>query len=365
MSTVFLRNGNSYRPADEADLDLHTVLPPENFIVQINPRTEQFFFTKVDPFTLPSKLYGKTERQAERILNTFADRSTSTGVLLAGEKGSGKTLLAKTLSVRGAELGYPTIIINSPYRGDNFNKLIQDINQPAIVFFDEFEKVYDCDQQTELLTLLDGAFPTKKLFIFTCNNEHRVDEHMRNRPGRIYYHLDFRGLEEAFIREYCMECLNNTQHIDKIVQLSNVFDQFNFDMLKALVEEMNRYNESPRDALEMLNTKPGGDARSEYRITLTVKGVDVTEHLYERMWSGSPLSARGISLCLSAADDGENDPIDTSLPDKVRNGGCAEFTPTDLVKIEPNGNLVYKNLDGDVAVFERIILSSFDYRLAF
>lgn len=363
MSTVFLRSGNDFRPADEADLDLHPRLPGSNFIVQINPMTEQFFFAGVDPFTLPSKLYGKTERQASRILNTFADRTSSTGVLLAGEKGSGKSLLAKTLSVMGAKLGYPTIVINSPYRGDKFNKLIQDVEQPAIVMFDEFEKVYDRDQQTELLTLLDGTFPTKKLFVLTCNDEYRIDEHMRNRPGRIYYRLDFRGLEEEFIREYCNDQLNEKQHIDKIIQLSKMFDQFNFDMLKALIEEMNRYGESPRDALEMLNTKPGGDGRADYKVTLHVKGTDVTHRLHESTWSGSPLSARGIDLYFSSDEDIKSDDNDLILA--ITESGCAEFKPTDLSKIEPNGRLVYTNYDGDIATFERVSHVAYDYRNVF
>jgi hypothetical protein len=55
--------------------------------------------------------------------------------------------------------------------------------------------------------------------------------------------------------------LVNKEHINKICEISGLFGEFNFDLLKALVEEMNRYNETPQEALEMLNAKPqnGGD----------------------------------------------------------------------------------------------------------
>lgn len=35
-----------------------------------------------------------------------------------------------------------------------------------------------------------------------------------------------------------------------------LFTSCNFDMLKAMVEDMNRYDESPSDVLEYLNTDP-------------------------------------------------------------------------------------------------------------
>jgi hypothetical protein len=179
--------------------------------------------------------------------------------MLTGEKGSGKSLLAKTISMEGNERGIPTIIINAPWHGDAFNSLIQSIEQPAVILFDEFEKVYDSEQQEKILTLLDGVFPTQKLFVFTCNDKWRVDQHMRNRPGRIFYMLDFSGLEPAFIEEYCNDNLNAKEYIPVIVKLSTLFAQFNFDMLKSLIEEMNRYDEAPTEALRMLNVRPEFD----------------------------------------------------------------------------------------------------------
>ncbi|HRZ82907.1 MAG TPA: hypothetical protein P5069_10620, partial [Candidatus Hydrogenedentes bacterium] len=43
-----------------------------------------------------------------------------------------------------------------------FNTFMQAIEQPLVVLFDEFEKVYDDQEQQALLTLLDGVYPSNK-----------------------------------------------------------------------------------------------------------------------------------------------------------------------------------------------------------
>lgn len=250
--TQYMKNDNAFFIADDLKGHLIDELPAGNYIIQATPQGELFFLS-VDNFKPIEKVYGNATRYAERILNTFNDRSASTGVLLMGEKGSGKTLLSRLISLNS---NLPTIIINSPWCGDAFNKLIQDVDQPAIVLFDEFEKIYEQDKQEKILTLLDGVFPTKKLFIFTCNNKYKIDENMKNRPGRIFYAIEYKGVGIDFIKEYCEDKLDNKAYIDDIVKLSELFDNFNFDMLQALVQDMNRYHESPTQVLDLLNAKP-------------------------------------------------------------------------------------------------------------
>jgi energy-coupling factor transporter ATP-binding protein EcfA2 len=273
--TYFLRNGNTFRPSDELSLDLHHTLPVGNYIIK-QDQFSNLFFEGVDSFEFTSKRYGDNIRNTERILSTFLSRESSTGVMLAGEKGSGKSLLAKMLSIEAAKQDIPTIIINRPWTGDIFNKFIQDIEQPCVILFDEFEKVYNSEEQEGVLTLLDGVFPSKKLFVLTCNDKWRVDSHMRNRPGRIFYMIDFKGLNQEFIIEYCNDNLINKSYIERVCSVSLLFSEFNFDMLKALVEEMNRYNESPEDSLRMLNAKPEFDnGHTNFSVLLTVNGLQI------------------------------------------------------------------------------------------
>lgn len=289
----FIRNGSSFTVSDDASLDIYKKLPAGNYIVKETPQG-QLYLEQVDEFSRPKKLYGDCARNTDRILNTYLLRDISTGVMLAGEKGSGKSLLAKNLSIVAAEQGIPTIVINSPWRGDGFNKLIQDIDQPAIILFDEFEKVYNREEQESILTLLDGVFPQKKLFVLTCNDKYRIDAHMRNRPGRIFYLIDYKGLSAEFIIEYCEDNLKAKEHAETICKISQMFDQFNFDMLKALVEEMNRYGETPQEALRMLNAKPEFDDGSKYKVELYIDEV-LQEHA-DKTWHGNPLNPRGVSI---------------------------------------------------------------------
>jgi len=294
--TVFTRSGTAYFPGTESPEDRLDRLPAGTYIIAQS--MAGLYFQKIESFKSPEKIYGNTLSRRDRILSTFESRPASTGVMLTGEKGSGKTLLACQLSIRGEEMGIPTIVINAPWHGDAFNKLMQDISQPAIILFDEFEKVYPSDAQEGILTLLDGVFPSKKLFVITCNDEYRVDSHMRNRPGRIFYFLKYKGLELQFIREYCNDKLNNKAHIEGVCLVSSMFSKFNFDILKALVEEMNRYDETPEQALEMLNAKPMSD-EVVYNIEILRKDgtkVDGTR-VYPHAWTdGSPVSAEVMTF---------------------------------------------------------------------
>jgi hypothetical protein len=184
---------------------------------------------------------------------------------------------------------------------------------------------------------------------------------MRNRPGRIFYSLDFKGLEQDFIVEYCQDNLQNNEHIEHICKIALMFSQFNFDMLKALVEEMNRYGETPQQAMKMLNAKPEFSGEAKYKVTLQPKGLDIDEkNVEQNEWQGNPLQSR---VSLDYRDyTGEVDPDG----DREWNWENCVFNNTDLKQIDStNGKFVFINDNGDRVVLARVKDKSFEYYNAF
>lgn len=262
----FFKSGNVYRVAPGDALDIQETLPAGNYVLKFSPM-EGFWLETSAAFKMPSKIYGDCLRNSSRILNTFRQREGNTGALLVGEKGSGKTLLARQISI---ESEMPVILINSEHFGDNFNSFLSSITQPTVVLFDEFEKVYSKEGQEKILTLLDGTYQSQKLFLLTSNDKWNLNANMKNRPGRIFYLLEFSGLDESFIREYCEDRLHNQSKISDIVQVSGMFDQFNFDLLSSFVEEVNRYGENPIDLVRILNAKPEYSGKVGYSAIISI-----------------------------------------------------------------------------------------------
>lgn len=354
MAVLFRRNGTMYSVTSDEAMDLHAKLPVGTYSVRRSMMG--YYLETAENLTVEGRLYGNIQRTCARILNTYNDRTRSTGVLLAGLKGSGKTLLARLISQTAREGGIITILVENPYNGDDFNTFLNSISQPTIVLFDEFEKTYNKNDkesgQTSLLSLFDGLYASKKLYLLTVNDRWGLDTNFHNRMGRLYYAIDFKGLDEDFIREYCADRLKFPNRLDSIVRASRLFEAFSFDLLQGIVEEINRYDEDVIDLLEFINAKPELKARENFRLVLTQPKDDTTKYTrFTKTWTGQPLE----QVVIWVSEDVEDDQDDNS--DEII------FSPSDLIKYDgPKGEYHFRNPDGWEAILTRITSGTPDIR---
>jgi hypothetical protein len=163
--------------------------------------------------------------------------------------------------------------------------------------------------------------------------------------------LEFGGLEVPFIEEYCEENLNDKNHIKKICNLSSMFDKFNFDMLKALVEEMNRYNETPQEVLRMLNVKVSEANNTKFNVQLFIDGEEISnnkKYEVDKSWSGNPLS---MSVCIDWGKQPSCDFEETEC-----------FLPSDLKTLDSySGKYTFINHKGNKVIITKEKPSAFDY----
>lgn len=258
--TIYIDRSNCIFPQEDAD-SFQETLPVGIYTVAFSQMIGFYLERSPTIQKAPTKLYGDVITRSERIINTFNDRAThgkNTGVLLTGVKGSGKTMLTKKISEMMMSNGIATILVGGNINENNIDGFIKFMNLfdgRVVILFDEFEKNFDRDTQTKMLTLFDGITAGTKLFLLTVNDEYKLNTFLLNRPGRIYYRFDYHGLETAFVREYLEDNLKNKFAIDGTVdKIERSFrNTFSFDMLQSVVEEMNRYDLSFADAASVLN----------------------------------------------------------------------------------------------------------------
>lgn len=339
LKTYYIKQGNTFSVTDSQNIDIHDHLPAGTYVALFDPK-RGFFLSQVDSMTIPKKIYGNTGVQIDRIYKTFSSRTRNTGVLLNGEKGAGKTLTLALLAYEFMENNLPVIIINSAFCGDDFNKFISEISQPCMIAFDEFDKTYDSDDQAKILTLLDGVFNSKKLFVLTCNDSWKINSFMINRPGRIFYNISYRHLDEKAIREYCTDVLENKENLEGVLTIASTVDAFNFDMLKALVEEMNRFNETAKQAITMLNIRPERASYINYKYLVSREGkVVYTNSLHN---SVSPLNGKPFEVPLQLPNP-KYDPNDQDNYEDDSIYSTIILTHKDVVNMDSNGYVFEKD----------------------
>ena len=174
-------------------------------------------FTLNGEMNLPKKVFTtkKDDLFIKRVLHSYNhDTKNTTGILLTGDKGSGKTVTAKVIAEKA---NLPIVVIHSETLLTELNDFFKSFDDPVCILFDEVDKNFET---RDLLTFLDGIQKTaKKLVVMTANDSNRVDEFLKNRCSRVRYYRNYSIMEDA--KEYA-------EMIAKDRGLENVDEVVNF-----------------------------------------------------------------------------------------------------------------------------------------
>ena len=268
-------------------------LPARIYSVQFNALTGFYLQTVKDELETPGTIYGNTVARVNKCIETYVTREASTGILLTGDKGTGKTLLMSVLAnTMIDELNLPVILIKEAYAGNQFTSFIETIGECVLVF-DEFGKMYaagdrhnnqDDVPQKALLSLMDGVDKTKRMIILTENSEIDINEFMLNRPSRIYYHFKYKKLDESSVVGYCEDHKVKKAITTEIIELARRSKIFSFDMLQSIVEEHLRFDCAIEDLTADLNI----DTREDRGAMMEVIKIVDRKTNEERKVFGSP-----------------------------------------------------------------------------
>lgn len=258
ISTKFIYDDNNVRVIRFNEDNTLDSLTPNIYSINHSPITGFYLSILKDKLTVPDKLYGNLTKRVDKCIHTYKSKTSSTGILLTGDKGTGKSLMLSLISNQAlTELKLPVLVINEAYRGEEFNTFLSNIGECVIVI-DEFAKMYPDSKeydinQNSLLSLFDGIDKTKKMFILSENSEFDISEFFINRPSRIHYHFKYTKLDEASIQDYCIDQDVSVDFTNSVIEVSRRMLQFSFDILQAIVDEHQRFDESVEDILLDLN----------------------------------------------------------------------------------------------------------------
>ena len=267
MGMNVVHSGDTFQIYGDA-LKTYDKLPVGTYDVCFHKMMGFYLTSHSDLVVNEDKIYGSSPAKVEKVLRGFQAVDRNFGVILSGRKGIGKSLFARQLAVRAKDFNLPLIIVSCYYPG--IADFLSSIEQEVIVLFDEFEKTFadqeHCNPQEDMLPLFDGIDNGKKLFIITCNEVHKLNSYLINRPGRFHYHFILGNPNPDEIKEYMSDKLKPEYHhlIKKLIGFSLNVD-LTYDVLRAIAFELNM-GYSFEDTLMDLNISKEGTPKYNIRV---------------------------------------------------------------------------------------------------
>lgn len=210
-------------------------------------------FTENGKLNLPNKIYELPEDKLfkTRVLNNFNNNDKSVGIMLAGTKGTGKTMLAKVIA---KESNLPIIIVDSQYPANRLVTFFKQFTTPVCVIFDEIEKNFNTEF---MLDFLDGVEKTtKKLVLMTCNELHRISEYLQDRCSRVRYVRKYSPSDNLAFLPMLIEDkqIKNAKEVEEFIKTK--FTLPSIDNINAFLDEVKELEDediSLNDIIKYMN----------------------------------------------------------------------------------------------------------------
>lgn len=230
---------------------------PARIYTPIETMTGVIWQPLMDQYTFPYKLYDLKPGFIDRVIKTFfhEDYGRNMGVLLSGDKGTGKTVVAKQICNALLNNGVPVITVSRP--DEDLPGKIASLGQTVVVFIDEYDKVFGGDYMDVLLGFMDGAQSTEHsiLFLLTINSG-RISDYMLNRMGRIRYNLSFSRVEPKLVAAITKDSLVDQEMRHDLWNVFSTVISPTVDLLTEVIREANIHEQRPSEFVDVINLKP-------------------------------------------------------------------------------------------------------------
>lgn len=244
MEKKFLKVGKSINfkfNTEGLECDLTTGMV---YNINVDRYTSAISLEETSGLSLPSKVYctQRDERFIDKVINSYnLSESGFTGVMLAGLKGSGKTVMAKVIANKS---GLPIINIDKNIRPYILRNLVEKLGDTSVCFlFDELDKILEDYDDSVLLQVLDGSDTKgKHMILFTCNDDNKISEYLIDRCSRIRYWRKFDEMSPSLIMEVLNDKLNDKKEVKSLTDfIKDNFEVCSFDNIVSFVKEANNY----------------------------------------------------------------------------------------------------------------------------
>jgi len=257
QTKIFLNDSGTVRVIELDKDTIQESLAPAIYEVNYSQMMGYYLTYITDKYKLPKHILGSTNKRVNKIINTYNNESNkNTGVLLLGEKGSGKTLLSQVLANKMIGQGVPVITVNTQFSGSSFISFIKSLDNICLIF-DEFDKHYyrikdegeADDTQTEILKIFEdnNDKKSKNLNVIIANNEYRVSDFLIDRPSRFKYRWSYNKVEPEVIEELCYIHNLDATKTKQLVDYSKSVKLFSFDILESIIKECLLYTDEDFD----------------------------------------------------------------------------------------------------------------------